>query len=374
MTVPASLLFSPLSLRDLVLRNRAVVSPMCQYSARDGLANDWHLAHLGQFAMGGFGLVFTEATAVLDSGRITHGDLGLWNDAQVAPLARIADLVHAQGASFGVQLAHAGRKASMQRPWFGNGPLDAADTARGDLAWPIEGPVDVPHGEGWLAPRTLDHDGIARIVQAFAAATRRAHDAGVDAIEIHGAHGYLLHSFLSPVSNTRTDAYGGDLERRLRFALEVVRAVRAAWPDGKPLFFRTSAVDGVEGGHTLAHAVEIARALKAEGVDVVDCSAGGFLTSRLVPAPGYLVGNAARIRAEANVATQAVGFVTTAQQAEDVLRDGAADLVAIGREALLDPHWAGRAALALLGDAGWAQWPAQYAWWLERRAAMMRKF
>jgi len=369
-----SRLFTPIKLRDVTLRNRTVVSPMCQYSAHDGMANDWHFVHLGQFAMGGFGLVFTEAAAVAAEGRITHGDLGLWMDEQVAPIARIAGYVHAHGATLGMQLAHAGRKASMQRPWYGNGPLDAGDTARGDVAWPIVGPVARPHNDGWLVPRALDRAGIARIAQDFAAAARRAHVAGIDVIEIHGAHGYLLHSFLSPVANTRTDEYGGDLAGRMRFPLAVARAVREAWPTGKPLFFRTSTIDGVDTGWTLDDAVALARELKAVGVDVIDCSAGGFLSSRLDLRPGYLVPNAARIRADAGIATQAVGFILTARQAEDVLRDGAADLVAIGREALVDPHWAGRAAVELDGDAGWSQWPAQYAWWLERRAALLRKF
>lgn len=371
---PKSRLFSPLGLRDVTLRNRTVVSPMCQYSATDGIANDWHLVHLGQFAAGGFGLVFTEATAVLPEGRITHGDLGLWSDAQVAPLRRIVDFLHAQGAKSGVQLAHAGRKASMQRPWFGNAALGPDDVARGDHPWPIVGPVAQPHHEGWLVPEALTHEGIRRIVDAFAAAARRAHEAGVDAVEVHGAHGYLLHSFLSPVANTRRDAYGGDLAGRMRVALEVARAVRAAWPAGKPLFFRTSTIDAVDGGWTLDDTIALARELKAIGVDVIDCSAGGFLSSRLPFAPGYLVSNAARVREVAGIATQAVGFITDAAQAEGILQSGAADLVAIGREALSDPHWAGRAAVALEGDAGWALWPAQYAWWLERRAALIRTF
>ena len=369
-----SLMFSPLTLREVALRNRTVVSPMCQYSATDGFANDWHFVHLGQFAMGGFGLVFVEATAVLPEGRITHGDLGLWSEAHIAPIARIADYVHAQGAAIGIQLAHAGRKASMQRPWFGNAALGAADRARGDEPWPIVGPVAQPHNEGWLVPHALDKHGIARIVAAFAAAARRAHDAGIDAVEIHGAHGYLIHSFLSPVSNTRVDEYGGNRAGRMRFALEVARATRDAWPAAKPLFFRTSSVDGVEGGWSLDDTVVLAKELKAIGVDVIDCSAGGFLSSRLQLGKGYLVDNASRVRRDAGIATQAVGFIVEARQAEDVLQSGAADLVAVAREALVDPHWAGKAAVQLEGDAGWAQWPAQYGWWLERRAALMRKF
>jgi 2,4-dienoyl-CoA reductase-like NADH-dependent reductase (Old Yellow Enzyme family) len=369
-----SLLFSPFTLRGVTLRNRAVVSPMCQYSARDGFANDWHFVHLGQFAMGGFGLVFIEATAVQPEGRITHGDTGLWSDDHVAPLRRIADYVHAQGAHIGIQLAHAGRKASMQRPWFGNAALGPADHARGDDPWRIVGPVAKPHNEGWLVPHALDQRGIARIVAAFADAARRADAAGIDAVEIHGAHGYLIHSFLSPVSNTRTDDYGGDLAGRMRFALDVARAVRDAWPATKPLFFRTSTVDGVDGGWSIDDTVVLAKELKAIRVDVVDCSAGGFLSSRLELKKGYLVPNASRVRREAEIATQAVGFIVDARQAEHVVKSGAADLVAVAREALVDPHWAGKAAVELEGDAGWAQWPAQYGWWLERRAALMRKF
>lgn len=347
---------------------------MCQYSAHDGFANDWHFVHLGQFAMGGFGLVFVEASAVLREGRITHGDMGLWSDEHVAPLARIVAYLHEHGASAGIQLAHAGRKASMQRPWLGNAALGPADHARGDDPWPIVGPVAVPHLEGWLVPEALSKSGIAHVVRAFGDAAARADIAGFDAVEIHGAHGYLIHSFLSPVANTRRDDYGGDLAGRMRFALETARAVRERWPARKPLFFRVSSIDGVDGGWSLEDTVALARELKAIGVDVVDCSAGGFMTSRLNLKRGYLVPNAERVKREAGIATQAVGFIVDAAQAESILRSGAADLIAVAREALVDPHWAGRAAVELEGDAGWAQWPAQYGWWLERRAASMRKF
>ena len=369
-----SLLFTPIALRDVELRNRVVVSPMCQYSARDGFANDWHFVHLGQFAMGGFGLVFIEASAVLADGRITHGDLGLWSDDHIDPIRRIAQYVHAQGARIGIQLAHAGRKASMQRPWFGNAVLGPADHARGEDPWPIVGPVAAPHDDGWLVPHALDRRGIAHIVEAFGAATRRADAAGVDVVEIHGAHGYLLHSFLSPVANTREDEYGRNLAGRMRFALEVARAAREAWPARKPLFFRMSTVDGVQGGWSLDDSVALAKELKAIGVDVVDCSAGGFVTSRLHPAKGYLVANASRVRREAGIATQAVGFIVDAHQAEAILQSGEADLIAVARDALFDTHWAGKGAVELEGEAGWAQWPAQYGWWLERRAALMKKF
>ncbi len=369
-----SRLFTPFLVRGVTLRNRVVVSPMCQYSAHEGLANDWHFVHLGQFAMGGFGLVFTEATAVLPEGRITHGDLGLWSDAHIAPVKRVVDYVRSQGAAAGMQLAHAGRKASMQRPWFGNAALGATDAARGEHPWRIAGPVAVPHSEGWLVPEALDRKGIERIVEAFGAAASRAHQAGFDVLEVHGAHGYLTHSFLSPTVNTRRDEYGGDLAGRMRFALDVVRAVREAWPANKPLFFRTSSVDGIEGGWSLDDTVALATEVKAAGVDVVDCSSGGFLTSRVEMGPGYMVPFAACVRKEAGIATQAVGFIADPAQAEAVIASGAADLVALAREALLDPHWAGRAAVALEGDAGWALWPAQYGWWLERRAALLRKF
>ncbi len=366
-----SKLFSPLTLRGLTLRNRTVVSPMCQYSAIDGMAQDWHFAHLGQFAMGGFGLVFTEATAVVAEGRITHGDLGLWSDAHIAPIQRAVAYVKSMGAAAGMQLAHAGRKASMQRPWFGNAAVGAEDAARGDLPWPIVGPVAMPHMDGWLVPEALDHAGIKRIVEAFRATAMRADRTGLDVVEIHGAHGYLISSFMSPISNTRRDAYGGDLAGRMRFGLEIARAVREVWPASKPLFYRTSSIDGIEGGVTLEDSVALARELKAIGVDVIDCSAGGLSGARFDLKPGYMVPFAARIRAEAGIATQAVGLVLTAAQAEAIVARGEADLVALGREALLDPHWAGRAAVELDGEAGWKLWPAQYGWWLERRAQLL---
>lgn len=367
-----SKLFSPLTLRGLTLRNRTVVSPMCQYSAIDGMAQDWHFAHLGQFAMGGFGLVFTEATAVVAEGRITHGDLGLWSDDHIAPLQRAVAFVKSMGAAAGMQLAHAGRKASMQRPWFGNAAVGADDAARGDLPWPIVGPVAVPHMDGWLVPEALDHAGIKRIVDAFRAAALRAQRAGLDVIEIHGAHGYLISSFMSPISNTRQDEYGGNLARRMRFGLEIAKAVREVWPADKPLFYRTSSVDGIEGGITLDDTVALARELKGVGVDVIDCSAGGLSGARFDLQPGYMVPFAARVRIDAKIATQAVGLVLTAAQAEQIVARGDADLVALGREALLDPHWAGRAAVELDGEAGWKRWPAQYGWWLERRAQLLR--
>lgn len=364
-------LLSPIAVRSLELRNRVVISPMCQYSAEDGILNDWHLAHLGRFAMGGAGLVFTEATAVEERGRITHGDAGLWDDAQIEPFKRVLDFVKSQGAATGIQLAHAGRKASMQRPWYGNGPLDTADIERGDKPWETVGASPIPVDKGWLVPREITVDEIPALVDSFAAAARRALKAGADVIEIHGAHGYLIASFLSPVSNRRKDRYGGDRDGRMRLALEVTEAVRGAWPDSKPLFFRISAEDGADGGWSLYDSVVLARALKGLGVDVVDCSSGGIggsaTAARIKRQPGFQVPFSDRIRREAGVMTQAVGLITHPEQAEAILREDRADLIAIGREALQDPHWTLNAAAFLAGNADYADWPKQYGWWLVRR-------
>ncbi|GJD98673.1 NADH:flavin oxidoreductase/NADH oxidase [Methylobacterium isbiliense] len=359
-------LLSPARLRGVTLRNRIVVPPMCQYSAEDGLAGDYHLVHYGRFALGGAGLVILEATAVVPEGRITHGDLGLWSDAHGEALARTARFLKGQGAAAGLQLAHAGRKASMQRPWFGNGPLGPDDLARGDAPWPVVAPSAVPVDEGWLVPGELDAAAMAALVRAFEAAATRADRAGFDVIELHCAHGYLLHSFLSPLSNWRSDAYGGDRAGRMRFPLEVARALRAAWPEDKPLFVRVSAVDGIEGGLTLDDTLAFAGELRRAGIDLIDCSSGGISGSataaRVQRDYGYQVDFAARIRREAEIPTMAVGLIVDPRQAEAVLAEGRADLVAVGREALADPNWALRA------RQGFEGWPAQAGWWLERRA------
>lgn len=369
------LLFQPLTLRGVTLRNRVVISPMCQYSSRDGMADEWHLVHLGKFGQGGAGLVFTEATAVAAAGRITHGDLGIWSDAHAAALKPVTAFLRRQGAVPAIQLGHAGRKASMQRPWHGNGPLAEADHARGDLPWPIVAPSPLPVGPGWLMPEALDTAGIASLVAAFRDAAGRALDAGFEAAEIHGAHGYLIQTFLSPLSNKRDDAYGGDLAGRMRFALEITDAVRAVWPDHLPLFFRISSVDGIENGWTLDDSVALSRALAERGVDVIDCSTGGNAGPATAAAgssirrfPGFQVPYAAAIRRRAGVATQAVGLILDGPQAEAILQAGDADLIAIGREALSDPFWAHRAAVALGVENAFAAWPEQYGWWLERRA------
>ena len=337
-------LFTPLSLRSLTISNRVGVSPMCQYSAESGLANEWHLVHLGARAIGGAGLVMTEAAAVSPEGRISPQDLGLWNDEQVAPLARIASFVSAQGSVPAIQLAHAGRKASTKRPWDGGGSASPADGG-----WsPVLAPSAVPFDDGWQVPLALDEAGMARIVDGFVAAAHRAATAGFRIAEIHAAHGYLLHQFLSPISNRRTDAYGGSLDNRMCFPLHVVEAVRAAWPADLPLFLRISATDWVAGGFVPDEAVIFARQARERGVDLVDCSSGGTHPRAQVPvAPGYQVPFAARIREEAGVATAAVGLITGAHQADDIIERGQADLVLLGREMLRSPFWALRASAEL---------------------------
>jgi 2,4-dienoyl-CoA reductase-like NADH-dependent reductase (Old Yellow Enzyme family) len=371
------LLISPVTLRGATLRNRIVISPLCQYSAVDGMANDWHFAHLARFALGGAGAVFVEATAVHKDGRITHGDMGLWSDAHIAPLQRIADFLRAQGAVPAIQLGHAGRKASMQRPWHGNGPLDGSDRARGEDVWRIVAPSAVAMDEGWLTPVELSPAEMAELREHFRRAALRAAAAGFDIVELHGAHGYLLHSFLSPLSNRRNDAYGGGRAGRMRFPLEIAETVRAAWPKDRPMFYRTSSVDGIDGGWTLDDTVALARELKARGVDVVDCSSGGIAGSataaRIARHPGFQVPFAERVKREAGIKTMAVGLIMEPQQAEAVLQAGQADLIAIGRQALYDPNWPLHAERALGGDAAdFERWPVQAGWWLERRERGLR--
>ena len=371
------LLFTPIQLGNLTARNRVVISPMCMYSADDGIVGDFHLAHLAKFALGGAGIVFVEATAVEARGRITHGDVGIWSDAHGEALARVAAAIKQHGAIPAIQLAHAGRKASMQRPWFGNGPMGSADIARGDRPWEIIAPSDLPIADGWLKPRPMERADIEQVISAFVAGAKRALAAGFEIVEIHGAHGYLIQSFLSPITNNRRDEYGGDRNGRMRLALEVVDAVRGVWPPTRPLFFRISSVDAVEGGWQIEDSVELARALKARGVDVVDCSSGGILGSATAAAiprtPGFQVPYAARIRREAGVMTQAVGLILDGPQAEAILQAGDADLIAVAREALFDPFWAHHAARALDVDTEFQAWPQQYGWWLSRRAKTMAR-
>jgi 2,4-dienoyl-CoA reductase-like NADH-dependent reductase (Old Yellow Enzyme family) len=349
------MLFEPFQLRGLTLRNRVVVSPMCQYSSHDGFADDWHLVHLGSRAVGGAGLVFTEATAVEATGRISPEDLGLWKDAHVAPLERVTRFVRGQGAAIGVQLAHAGRKASTARPWAGGNPVEPA--AGG---WrPIVGPSPLPFDAGYQTPEALDELGIAALIEAFGAAARRAVAAGFDVVEIHAAHGYLLHEFLSPVVNRRDDIWGGTFDNRIRLVLEVVRAVRRHWPDQRPLFVRLSTTDWLgDDGWDVDDSIALARRLRPEGVDVVDCSSGGIAPRVPVDVgPGYQTANAARIRIEAPIPTAAVGAITSAAQAEHVLRTGQADLVVLARAMLADPYWPLHAARELGHPIAW---PPQY--------------
>jgi 2,4-dienoyl-CoA reductase-like NADH-dependent reductase (Old Yellow Enzyme family) len=369
--MPQPLLFSPIALRGLTLKNRVVISPMCQYSAHEGVANDYHFAHLARFALGGAGLIFTEAAAVQREGRITHGDLGIWNDAQVEPLKRITAFLKSQGAVPAIQLAHAGRKASMQRPWHGNGPLNDGDRARGEDVWPIVAPSALPTAPGWLVPHELTLDEIARLKQAWQDATRRALNAGFEVAEVHGAHGYLLHSFLSPISNKRTDSYGGSLEGRMRLPLEIAELVRSLWPADRPVFFRISAVDGAEGGNTIEDSIAFARQLKQRGIDVVDCSSGGIGGSATAAGVkrtlGFQVPFAERIKRDAQVSTMSVGLILEPEQAESILQAGQADLIAIGRQALFNPNWPLHAELALGVRNEFASWPVQSGWWLDKR-------
>jgi 2,4-dienoyl-CoA reductase-like NADH-dependent reductase (Old Yellow Enzyme family) len=347
-----STLLSPFTVRGMTARNRIWVSPMCQYSAVDGVPNDWHFVHLGQFATGGAGLVMTEAAAVSPEGRISPRDAGIWNDEQVAAWRRIIDFIHGQGAKAGIQLGHAGRKASTQPPWEGRATVPAAEGG-----WQSVAPSAVAFGD-YATPRELTEAEIQGVVADFAAGARRALEAGVDAIEIHAAHGYLIHEFYSPLSNLRTDGYGGDFDGRVRLMLEVATAVRAEIGDEVPLFTRLSATDWADGGWTGDDTVRLARLLADHGVDLIDISSAGITLAQQIPlGPGYQVPFAQRVRAEAKVPTGAVGLITEPQQAEQIVATGAADVVFLARALLRDPHWPLTAARVLGGDI---EWPIQY--------------
>lgn len=350
-----SQLLQPFTLRQLTLRNRIVVSPMCQYSAADGLANDWHLVHLGSRAVGGAGLVFTEAVAVTEEGRITPEDLGLWNDAQIEPLQRITRFISAQGAVPAIQLSHAGRKASTWRPWLGKSGSIGVEEG----GWVPVGPSKIAFDPKHTAPTELDEGQLKQIVQAFVDTAQRALTAGFKVAELHAAHGYLLHQFLSPLSNQRQDQYGGTFDNRIRFVLEITRAVRAIWPTQWPLFVRVSATDWVEDGWNADETVELARRLKALGVDLIDVSSGGTASKAEIPTgPGYQTQFAERVRKESELATGTVGMITDPAQAEHILRTGQADLIFLARELLREPYWPLRADEDLGGRL--ATWPAQY--------------
>jgi 2,4-dienoyl-CoA reductase-like NADH-dependent reductase (Old Yellow Enzyme family) len=350
-----SQLFTPITLRDVTVRNRVWVAPMCQYSAVDGVPNDWHLVHLGSFARGGAGLVLTEATAVVPEGRISPEDTGIWDDEQQAAWARIVEFVHGQGATAGIQLAHAGRKASTYSGFTG----ERGGVADADGGWRPVGPSEAPFPGLREDPEPLDRAGIARVVSAFGDAAERAVAAGFDVLELHAAHGYLLHEFLSPLSNHRDDEYGGSFDNRVRLVLEVVREVRGRVAAGIPLVLRLSATDWVEGGWSDDETVRLAALAHAEGIDLVDTSTGGNALADIPTAPGYQVPFARRVRTEAGVPAGAVGLITEPKHAEEILAEGSADVVLLGRELLRDPHWPLRAAYEL-GETDTGLWPAQY--------------
>jgi 2,4-dienoyl-CoA reductase-like NADH-dependent reductase (Old Yellow Enzyme family) len=347
-------LFEPLTIRSVTLPNRIAVSPMCQYSSENGYVNDWHLVHLGSRAAGGAGLVLTEATAVSPHGRISPKDLGIWDDTHIDPLARIVRFIDQQGSVAGIQLAHAGRKASVAPPWE-NRPGTLAETEGG---WSIVAPSAIAFDEIYSLPDVLSKEGIAEILESFVQAARRAYQAGFRVAEVHAAHGYLLHQFLSPISNQRTDQYGGSFENRTRLLLDIVTAVRGVWPENLPLFVRISATDWTDGGWDLEQSLALVLLLKSQGVDLIDCSSGGNLSSAKIPVgTGYQTAFSERIRRETGIKTGTVGMITGSAQADHIIRSDQADLVLLGRELLRDPYWPLRAARELGHPT---PWPAQY--------------
>jgi 2,4-dienoyl-CoA reductase-like NADH-dependent reductase (Old Yellow Enzyme family) len=366
------LLFTPITLGGITSRNRVVVSPMCQYSSsRDGAPTDFHLVHLGQFAMGGAGIVFCEETAVEERGRKSYHCAGIYRDAHIQAYRRINDFIRCHGALPGIQLGHGGRKGSGRPPWDGYRPLTEEDGKNGEPPWRTVSASAVPAAAEAPVPHALDRSEIAEVVAQWRAAAARSADAGYDVVEIHAAHGYFIHQFLSPLANRRTDAYGGDLEGRMRLCLEIVEAVRAAWPAGRPVFLRVSAVDGAGGVWNVDDTVALARAAKERGVAVVTTSSGGIAgpgTAAPVPRyPGYHVPYAERVRSETGVMTIAVGLITEARHAEEILQRGQADLIALARELLWNPHWPVHAARELNVPGYLDLLPRLYAWWLKRR-------
>jgi 2,4-dienoyl-CoA reductase-like NADH-dependent reductase (Old Yellow Enzyme family) len=366
-----SLLFTPLDLRGVRLKNRIVLSPMLTYSATDGKLNDWHFMHLGKYAAGGSGLVFMESTKVDPRGCTTPADLALWDDSFIEPMIRITSFIKQYGAVPGIQLSHSGRKARQARPWDGRDQLPGTTPMPGGGAWELVGPSAIAHDNKHEVPRELTVDEIKGLAKAWGLAADRARRAGFEVVEIHAAHGYLIHEFLSPLANQRTDEYGGSLENRMRFAIEVAAETRRCWPDDKPLFMRLSSVD--DAGWEIEDSIELSKRLKAVGVDVIDCSTGGLTNTNHVATSsvigyGYQVPYAQRIRTGADIKTMAVGHIIHADQAEDILVNGQADLVAIGREMLHNPNWPIDAAQKLGVEPGFAHVPDPYGYWLEKRA------
>ena len=347
-------LFSPIKIKNIELKNRLVVSPMCEYSSEDGFANNWHLVHLGSRAVGGAALIITEAAAVSPEGRISYGDLGIYKDEHIEKLKEITDFIHAHGAVAGIQLAHAGRKASHELPWNGNAQIPSGEPN----GWKAVAPSAIPFTPTEEAPIELDKTGIEKVKADFKAAAARALKAGFKVIELHGAHGYLIHEFLSPLSNHRTDEYGGSFENRIRFLLEVIESVKEAWPAENPLFIRISSTDWTEGGWTADDSVALAKILINKGIDLVDCSSGGNVATAKIPLkPGYQVEFAEKVKKEAGILTGAVGLITESKQADEIIQTGQADLVIIAREFLRDPYFPLRAAFELRHDV---KWPVQY--------------
>ncbi|MBS7701392.1 MULTISPECIES: NADH:flavin oxidoreductase/NADH oxidase [unclassified Chelatococcus] len=370
-------LFEKPVFRGVPLHNRIVVSPMGMYSAHNGYVTPFHLVHYGKFAQGGAGLVFIEQTSVVRKGRISNGDLGIWEDGHIDGLRQITQAIRLHGSKSAIQIGHGGRKAGQQRAFRGNGPLSDRDIEMGEETWPPVGPSEIAFAEGYRTPTALSHSGIEGVRDAFVAAAIRSVLAGFDIVELHMAHGYLLQTFLSPLTNMRTDEYGGSLENRMRLPLEVTRAVRAVIPDSMPLFVRISAVDWIEGGWEIEDSVIFSRKLKELGVDLIDCSTGGNLragstNANLARGPGYQVPFAERIRREAEIATGAVGMIRTPDFAEKVLQDGRADLIFLGRQMLFNPFWAHHAAEHFGLTGGFEDWPEQYGWWLTKWGSSLR--
>jgi len=372
-----AVLFSAITIRGFTSRNRIAVSPMQQYASTDGTANDYHLVHLGRFALGGAGMVIAEATAIEPCGRMSRADLGLWSDQQIEPLARIVRFLKAYKSVPGIQLVHAGRKGAIHVPWLGLRPLTDEDRVRGDPPWPLVGPSRIAAGPGWQLPEDLSEEQLRVNVAAWRAATRRAVAAGFEIVELHGAHGYLLHSFLSPIANRRSDRFGGDLFGRMRFPLAVIDAVRSELPADRALFYRLSALDGIEGGLTLDETAVFAKELFAHGVDVVDCSSGGIISDRSIDTRlrrGFAFNTpySRYVRQACGGLVSTAGLIVDAHQAERILQAGDADIIAVGRELLADPNWPHRARAALCGET-FDDWHQEAGWWLERRAAELRR-
>lgn len=377
-TADLDVLFQPYALRDLILRNRIVVSPMATYSAEEGFVTDWHVQHIGKLAAGGAGLVFVEQSSVSLQGRITHGCLGIWNDDHVAGLHRLTRLIASLGAASAIQIAHSGRKGSSQRPWEGGGPLGDVDiAARGEGPWEICAPSAIPFDSGWPAPTAMSIDAIEQVVEDYRAAFNRAREAGFDVCELHCAHGYLMHSFLSPLGNQRTDAYGGDRAGRMKLPLRIAGVMREVWPDHLPCFVRISSVDGLGVGWQIEDSVAFAIELRKLGIDVVDCSSGGFKlpaeNNLVARTTGFQLPFSERIRHEAGLPTMGVGLIRTGEQAAIALQDGRADLIALGRELLWNPNWPMQIATEHDEADGWKLMPEQYGWWLRRRKAQQGK-